>query len=44
MRIFVHPEYFLETLYKTHIVDPIKIIEKESFCEFMHHDGIVKPI
>ncbi|CAB4478205.1 unnamed protein product [Rhizophagus irregularis] len=44
MRIFVRPEYFLGTSCETHMVDLVKITEKESFHEFTHHDGIVKPI
>ena len=44
MRIFVRPEYFLGTSCETHIVDLIKIIEKEPFYEFTYHEGVVKPI
>ncbi|CAB4495187.1 hypothetical protein RhiirA5_438012 [Rhizophagus irregularis] len=44
MRIFVRSEYFLGISCETHMVDLVKITEEESFHEFTHHDGIVKPI
>ena len=44
MRIFVHSEYFLGTSCETHMVDLVKITEEESFHEFTHHDGAVKPV
>ena len=38
------PEYFLGTTCKTHMVDLMTITEEESFCEFIHYEGSVKPI
>ena len=44
MRIFVRPEYFLGTSCETHMVDLMTITEEESFHEFTHYEGAVKPI
>ena len=44
MRIFIRPEYFLGTSCETHMVDLMTIVEEESFHEFTHCEGSVKPI
>ena len=44
MRIFIRPEYFLGTSSETHMVDLMTITKEESFREFTHHKGSVKPI
>ena len=44
MRIFIRPEYFLGTSSETHMVDLMTITKEESFREFTHHEGSVKPI
>ena len=44
MRIFIRPKYFLGTSSETHMVDLMMITKEESFHEFIHHEGSVKPI
>ena len=44
MRIFIRPEYFLGTSCETHMVNLMTITEEESFHEFTHYEGSVKPI
>ena len=44
MRIFVRPEYFLGTSCETHMVDLVRITEEESFYDFTHYNGAIKPI
>jgi hypothetical protein len=44
MRIFIRPEYFLGTSCETHMVDLMAITNEESFHEFTHYEGSVKPI
>jgi len=43
MQIFVHPKYFLGITCETHMVDFMSITKKESFNEFTHFEGFVKP-
>src|SRR3954471_7615908 len=43
MRIFIRPEYFLGTSCETHMVDLMAITNEESFHEFTHYEGSVKP-